>query len=109
MSGALTVEKLSEKVASQVKAGAVSEYILDCTQEAIDLVDVHIGAVQDIPQTARSRAIIETATELFWRRNAQNGIATFGNGESLETVRIGADPMRAARVILAPWLGPPIA
>lgn len=104
-----TLEQLADRVASHVKAGTASEYVRSCAAEAQELVKVHIGSVNSVPQAVLERAIVETAAELFWRRNAQNGIATFSSGDTLETARIGSDPMRPARTILAPWLGAPLA
>lgn len=104
-----TLEELEPKVAAQAKAGQANEYIKDCTAEALALVTKYIGTAQGVPQKIADRAVIETAAELFWRRNAQNGIAQFGDGESLSLMRIGSDPLRPARNILREWLGVPIA
>lgn len=103
-----TVEELAPQVAQQVKTGQVTDYITGCTQEAAELVAAHIAGVT-VPDSIHERAIIETAADLFWRRNAQNGIAQFDNGEGLELMRIGADPLHAARILLKPWTGVPIA
>lgn len=104
-----TVEELKPKVAAQAKAGQANEYITACTEEALALVTKYIGPAQGVPKSIADRAVIETAAELFWRRNAQNGIAQFGDGESLSLMRIGSDPLRPARNLLREWLGVPIA
>lgn len=104
----LNAQELSQKVAAHAKAGPESDYVLSCTTEAIDLIKQHIGEAT-VPEAIATRAVIETAAELYWRRNARNGIAQFNSGEGIELMRVGADPMHAARIILRPWLGVPIA
>lgn len=101
-------EILAQQVAEQVKAGRVTPYITTCTKEALALVEQYVGETF-VPAIILTRAVVETAADLFWRRNAQNGIAQFDNGEGLELMRIGADPMHAARILLKPWKGVPIA
>lgn len=100
---------LIKRVAAHAKTAANDEFIRECTHEAVALVDQHIGAAANVPKPMRERAIVETAADLFWRRNTQSGIATFQSGESLELMRVGADPLHAARIILRPWTGVPIA
>lgn len=119
---------LVERVAKHAKTSTNDDYVRECTEQGIALVNKHIGAallpievyergiapvetygVARVPREMYERAVIETAADLFWRRNAQSGIAQFQSGEGLELMRIGADPLHAARIILRPWTGVPIA
>lgn len=102
------VTALVQRVASHAKTSTTDAYVRECTEQGIELVDQYIGGAT-VPQAMYERAIIETAADLFWRRNAQSGIAQFQSGEGLELMRIGADPLHAARIILRPWTGVPIA
>lgn len=102
------VTALVQRVAKHAKTSTNDDYVRECTEQGIALVDKHIGAVK-VPPAMYERAVIETAADLFWRRNAQSGIAQFQSGEGLELMRIGADPLHAARIILRPWTGVPIA
>lgn len=114
---------LVERVAKHAKTSTNDDYVRECTEQGIALVNKHIGAAllpievyeravigtALVPIEMYERAVIETAADLFWRRNAQSGIAQFQSGEGLELMRIGADPLHAARIILRPWTGVPIA
>lgn len=104
----LAKEALADKLAGHLKAPKGESYLMECTEEALALVEAHIGEAK-VPAVMKERAIIECATELYWRRNNRNGIAQFDTDGGLELMRVSADPMHAARIILRPWLGVAIA
>lgn len=109
---AYTQEQLSHlasRVSVHVKQGATaSDYVENCTTEAHDLVLAHVGNSK-VPERVFERAIVEVAADLYYRRNAVNGLAQFDNGETLDVLRIGQDPLRPARAMLKPFLGVPLA
>lgn len=76
-----------------------SEFVQQCWDEAYALVSAFVGGV-DIPQSVGDRAVLETASELFHRRNAPNGIAQFAAFDG-SPVRVARDPMTPAYPILA--------
>lgn len=105
--GALAT-RLSQHVGAPRAGVAGENYITDCVAEGIELVKQIIGA-REVPEKIVERAVVEAAADLFWRKQARSGVATFEADGALETVRVGLDPTRAARAVLAPWLGPAIA
>lgn len=101
-------QRLAEHV-SATRAGAAREAQLGrAITEAITLIDRIVG-LRQVPRAIIERAVIECGAELVWRQLARSGVMTFESEGALETVRIGLDPTRSARAILAPWLGSPIA
>lgn len=70
-----------------------------CWDEAYALVSAFVGDAE-IPQEVGDRAVLETASELFHRRNAPNGIAQFAAFDG-SAVRVARDPMTPAYPILA--------
>ena len=101
-------DRLLERLASHVGATRTTSHLPECLTEADAMIAHHIGKTE-VPEVIRDRATLEVAADLFWRRHARNGIATFDGGDGLEVLRIGLDPMASARVILAPYLGVGIA
>lgn len=102
---------LATRLGSHVGVGrgaSSDEYLQQCVEEAIELVQKHVAGVE-VPEPILQRAVIECGADLYWRRQARSGVATFDSEGALETVRIGLDPMRSARAVLAPYLGVPIA
>ncbi|MFC2689486.1 MAG: hypothetical protein ACFN1H_05180 [Propionibacterium freudenreichii] len=86
-------------------AVAVTDFLRECVAAAAGLVAHHVGTA-DVPPEIRARAITEVAAELFNRRNAPNGVASFGDGAGgVIPVRVARDALVAARPLLAPWLG----
>lgn len=94
------------------------EYLAECIAEAGELVARHCNATdleavvagKKIPPATLTRAVKETAADLFHRRRARNGVVQLdSDGYTGDVVRINADPLRAARPILAPFLGVGIA
>lgn len=105
----MDIDKLSASAAVYVKATEAGiDFVRECTEEAAALVQEHIGT-RAVPEVVARRAVVKTAANLYWQRGAQNGVATFGDADTLQTVRVGLDPMRDARAILNPFLGVAIA
>ena len=88
-------------------ADSDADYVTACADVAGSLVTEAVGN-QTIPEEIRARAILEVGADLYHRRTTRNGIATFGDGMDPAVFRVGADPLKAARPLLAPWLEPPI-
>ncbi len=102
--------RLAARLAAHVGTSRDGDDLRAHIEEAEALVMHHVGTrSSSVPGPILERAIIECAGDLFWRRRARNGIATFESDGALETVRIGSDPLRSAKTILAPWMGVPIA
>ena len=72
---------------------------------ASEAVDELIGSA-NVPAQTRRLAILITASDLWERRSAPNGIRGFGP-DGLP-VRIRNDQLASARVLLASWLPPPV-
>lgn len=106
-------EALADRLARHVQATKRTDsYVSECLDEAADLVTDYLSAAaKDVPTSVLNRAVIEVGADLFWRREARNGIMTFdGGGDAgIETARVSADPLRAARPLLDRWTGVPIA
>lgn len=75
-----------------------SAFVEQCWDEAYALVSAYVGGI-DIPQAIGDRAVLETASELFHRRNAPQGIAQFAAFDG-SPVRVARDPMVGAYPIL---------
>lgn len=107
-----TQQKLEPRLIEhlQLSRSEGGEYVTQCLEEAHQLVTDYVGKGVTVPDSVLERAVIETAANLFWRREAQHGIATFGGGESdVQTVHISTDPLRIARPLLARYMPPVIA
>jgi hypothetical protein len=108
MDPATLATRLAQHVGA-TRAGADREtYLKSCATEAIDLVTQIVGQ-REVPKSILERAMVEAGADLYWRQQARNGVATYESEGALETVRVGLDPSRSARAVLAPWLGPVIA
>lgn len=82
------------------------DYMASTLVQASHLVRAHIGVCQ-VPAEIVARAILEVAAELWNRRNAPNGVASFGDGMGgIVPMRVARDPMVAAYALLAPWIAP---
>lgn len=86
-----------------------AEYVRQCTTEATALIAAKVDAAK-VPPSVWARAVVEVAADLYHRQAARNGVVIFDGGETgVDTVRIGADPLRPAWPLLRPYLGPVIA
>lgn len=56
-----------------------------------------------VPDEPRDQAVIEVASDLYFRRTARNGVMSVTDSE-LQPFRINRDPLASARPILRPWL-----
>lgn len=82
--------------------GEDADYARRSQAEAEDLVYPFIGGKSNpygVPQTSIERAVLEVGADLFYRRLARNGIASF-EGMEIQPVRLNRDPMSAAYPIL---------
>lgn len=76
-----------------------------CIDEATGLVDNWVGSWSEhVPDSAHKRAILETAAELFQRRAARNGVASFDSTGDTSPMYAPLDSMRAARRILREYI-----
>lgn len=79
-------------------------YLGNCLDVAADLV-TH-DAPKATPETVKARAILEVAAELYHRRNAPNGIKSFGDIDGAGAIRVARDALVAARPLLDPYRNP---
>ena len=99
-------------LAQYVKASPSDPHVAACAATAEELVKTYLRDVGDgsVPAVVRRAAVLEVGADLYHRRSARNGVATFGNDAAeITTARIRNDPLAAARPILAPYAGPGIA
>ena len=82
------------------------DYVTDCFNEAVQMVDDEIAG-RYVPDVILQRAIIEVGADLFFRKDAPNGISQFSDNTG--ATRIARDPMLTARKILKRYLRHPIA
>lgn len=82
----------------------LDSYLDDCLMVADALVTQ--DAPDSVPEAVRTRAVIEVAAELFHRRNAPNGIKSFGDLDGAAAIRVARDALVAARPLLDPWRNP---
>jgi hypothetical protein len=77
-------------------------YVEACYEEATELVTAFVGSSEPviaIPDNVLERAILETGSELYHRRQAPNGISQFASLDGTP-IRIARDPMTGAYPIL---------
>lgn len=82
----------------------LDSYLTGCLAVAQELVTQE--APNAVPEAVRDRAVIEVAAELFHRRNAPNGIKSFGDLDGAAAIRVARDALVAARPLLDPWRNP---
>lgn len=101
--------KLIDRLAKHLQTSTTDGLVESCLDEAHHLVLGLVGTRQ-VPKPIHERALIECAADLYWRREARAGLASFdGIDGTTETVHIRRDPLDGARDILGPWLGVGIA
>ena len=77
-------------------------FVTSCYDEAVTLVEAFIGS-NVVPASAKDRAVLETGSELYHRKNAPNGVAQFSTFDG-SPIRVARDPMVGAYPILARWV-----
>ena len=93
-----------ETLKDYVGAAASSTYMGQCLDVAALMVDQEKPT--GLPEDIRARAVLEVAAELWHRRNAPNGIKSFGDLDSASVIRVARDAMVAARPLFQPWTNP---
>lgn len=110
---AITLEELRTEAGAGVGDDAALQRCLDVAKATLDqhLVDQELD-LATLPVVIQDEAWLSIAVELFNLRNAPNGVLAqqYGDpdGGAAAPVRIGGDPLRGARHILAPWTIPAI-
>lgn len=119
-----TVEELAAELRAYVDAPANQlTYITSCVEEAMDFIkgkvgvsstvvnlDGYVTPVETVPisQPMFKREIIELGSDLFYRRQARNGIVGVNSMDG-SPVRQARDPFAASEARLAHLVGPAIA
>lgn len=85
-------------LATFVGAAGADDYVQQCWDEAIALVDGFIGD-NAVPSAVVDRCYLECGAELYHRKNAPNGIAQY-NEFNGAPVRIARDPMTGVYSLL---------
>ena len=102
---AVTAAQLQAEVNTTLADDPVLQRVLDVADALLaQYVEANATTIpHGIPQAVYDEALLITAVDAFNRRQAPNGVLTqqFDAGEV--PVRISSDPLRAARIILAPW------
>ncbi len=81
-----------------------STFPQECLTAGISLVERYIGDVDTVPADIKDQAVYITASELFHRRSAPNGIAQFASMDG-SPIRVARDPMTAVYPLLLPYVG----
>lgn len=74
-------------------------YIQQVLDRASALVTAYIGQA-DVPEVIVDGATLETASELYHRRNAPNGVAQFASDDGGQPIFTARDPMIRAYPLL---------
>lgn len=80
-----------------------TDFPTDCLATGTALVTRYVGDAT-VPSAVLDQATLVTASEVFHRRSAPNGIAQFASFDGAP-VRVAKDPMNAAYAILKPYVG----
>ena len=68
------------------------------------LVAVHVGTAV-VPAGVLEEATLLCGSEIFYKRQAPNGIQQLATPEGVTSTRVARDPMLAAYPLLAPFVG----
>jgi hypothetical protein len=79
------------------------EFISSCLNAGHALVDRYQGEAE-VPDQIHVQSVLITASELFHRRSAPQGIAQFASMDGTP-VRVARDPMIAVYPLLQPYTG----
>ena len=93
--GYVTAEELRAYVAAPSSDLQFCDEVLT---EANALVTAYVGSAR-IPVSVMRNAVLQTGAELFHRRNAPSGIASFAALDGA-VVRVALDPMRSVYAML---------
>lgn len=98
--------ELIDRLTANVQAVTTNE--TDACKHSLDtataLIDRTIQSwAATVPDDVRDTAILETASDLYFRRHARNGVMEI-SGTDIQPFRINRDPLAAARPILRPWM-----
>ena len=105
--GAGNTEKVTARLTRVLaESGA---YLLQYLQDSLEAEEIAA-----LPAVIRDKAQLVIAMDLYHQAQAPNGVTNeqydVGDGTTASTpVRIGRDPLRGARQVLEPWIGPVIA
>lgn len=119
-----TLSELVTALAGYVNMSAADNtYVASCAGEAVafigqkfnpavlaidppaeDLGDYIDAPLQRMPREAYEREVMELGADLFYRRQAQNGIVSV-NAMDGTIARVSRDPWSAAEQRLSRWLG----
>lgn len=88
--------------------GDYEQLLIAALGEAVAMVDEWVGAAT-VPVTIRDWAVKETASDLFYRRNAPGGVVNqqfTSLGDTGDSVRIRRDPMAGVYPVLRRYVLP---
>ncbi|WP_396659518.1 hypothetical protein [Microbacterium sp.] len=119
-----TLDELAQALAEYVDTPAAGNtYVAACAREAVafigqkfdrtlivdesledNLEDFIIVPLEKMPRATYVREVMELGADLFFRRQAQNGIVSV-NAMDGTIARVSRDPWKASEERLARWLG----
>jgi hypothetical protein len=99
---AVDINKLAGYVGFKVVEGNDYTFEEGCIQSATALVGNYIGSAY-VPTAIKDQATLLTASEMYHRRSAPNGIAQFATMDG-QPVRVAKDPMNAVYPLLLPFV-----
>jgi hypothetical protein len=79
-----------------------TDFATTCLAEATALVEAFVGSAV-VPSEIVDRAILETASELFHRRNAPSGLQQFAEMDGIPA-RLNRDPMTQSYSLLRKYV-----
>lgn len=122
------LEQFAALVAAHVDKEDGSDFIEEATEEALVMIGRRISSAVDpdaygnidayvnvaikgiVPRIILTRAVKELGAELFYRRQAKNGIVTVNAGmDGGAAIRINRDPWASVHAILSDYIPPAFA
>lgn len=104
---AVTVPRFAQYVNADASLDAVE--LEECLSAAVELVDRLLTGATAPPESVKDRAVLESAADLYARKNARTGVPSFESELGVpEPYPVLRDPKASARVILQQWLTPAI-
>ena len=92
-----------EDFQAYVGTDETGDFINSCLTAGHELVDKYQRSTT-VPNQVHVQAVLMTASEIFHRRSAPNGIAQFASMDG-SPVRVARDPMTPAYALLLPYVG----